>query len=531
MQRIYRDAQRPSASWLPHEYMLEEGEDPNQHPTTGIPPASTAYNVDKSVFYRMGTDAHWHLADAASERAGPTAGQTQTRVTSLDDTPFMGGTVLEVIGIPAYVSDVAEYAAFGLTDSGWYAFARVKAPTGMQVTAQTAVTGAAGCVKEIGADHIDAAVRFEVAATSRTVTVAWNESKQETFVFKATDLAVRNLDYRTTFYVYDAAPFVQWTYALTTDATFASGKNYYMKIGDTYAPVTLAACYVRVIGHALTTDETFQEGTVYYTESSGEYTEAEVTPGETVTASTYYVETVSYTQTEDAVFQAGTAYFFKDGDEYAEATVIPGDPVPVYPGAAIPTAYYTHSYVLTEDETFASGKTYYLLPDGTFQSAEAAEVTSGDAVTGSYYEDKYTLIEGGTFAAGTVYYTKSGSAYTAAEVTAGDAVPALYYVHSKVTFSGMARNVTYQFDEIIDCPSEFILPVIEDDGHGAWFEIRLRHAGSYSSTLVPLDPEVKIATEHTQKETAGMNMIDLHYLCVGGAKIWRFMNTHSSIPA
>ena len=76
---------------------------------------------------------------------------------------------------------------------------------------------------------------------------------------------------------------------------------------------------------------------------------------------------------------------------------------------------------------------------------------------------------------------------------------------------------------------EFILPEIEDDTHGAWFEIRCRHAGSYSITLLP--PEgVKIATEHTQKEKAGVNMINLHYTVVDGVKIWRFMNTCSTIP-
>ena len=70
---------------------------------------------------------------------------------------------------------------------------------------------------------------------------------------------------------------------------------------------------------------------------------------------------------------------------------------------------------------------------------------------------------------------------------------------------------------------------VEDDGHGAWYEIRLRHSGSFSSTLVV--PEgVKVATEHTQAETAGMNMVDLHYMSIDGVKLWRFMNTHSSLP-
>ena len=94
----------------------------------------------------------------------------------------------------------------------------------------------------------------------------------------------------------------------------------------------------------------------------------------------------------------------------------------------------------------------------------------------------------------------------------------------------MTRNITYVCNTVIDCPSEFILPEIEDDGHGAWFEIRFRHSGSFSSTLVPPDG-VKIATEHTQAETAGINMVNLHYNTVGGVKLWRFMNTHSSIPA
>lgn len=274
------------------------------------------------------------------------------RVLTLDNTPLLdnGGT-LEAAGIPVYVSDVTDYAAYGLTDTGWYVFARINAPDGVTVSGSTTVTGAAAILTP-GANHVDVAVRFEVAAQLQSVTIAWG-TVSETFWFRASDLAVRNLDYRTTFYIYDIAPFATWSYALTTDTAFVENKK-------------------------------------YYTESDGVYTLAEVTVGETVPADTYYN-------------------------------------------------------------------------------------------------------------------------------------------HSKLTFSGMARNVTYKFDEIVDCPQEYILPEIEDDGHGAWFEIQLRHAGSYSSTLVV--PEgVKIATEHTQAETAGMNMVDLHYLSIDGIKIWRFMNTHSSIP-
>lgn len=134
------------------------------------------------------------------------------------------------------------------------------------------------------------------------------------------------------------------------------------------------------------------------------------------------------------------------------------------------------------------------------------------------------------FVAGKKYFTLDGDEYTEAEVTAGADVTEGYYVHSKVIISGLVRNVTYRLNEIVDCPMEFILPEIDDETHGAWYEIRCRHAGTYSMTLTP--PEgVKIATEHTQKETAGINMINLHYTVIDGVKIWRFMNTHSTIPA
>ena len=139
------------------------------------------------------------------------------------------------------------------------------------------------------------------------------------------------------------------------------------------------------------------------------------------------------------------------------------------------------------------------------------------------------LVMTGAFAEGVTYYTRSGAEYVEAVVDVGAAIPA-YYNHSKVRFEGMTRNITYRLDEAVDCPQEYVLPEIEDDTHGAWFEIRLRHTGAFSSTLIV--PEgVKVATEHTQAETEGMNMVDLHYTNVDGVKLWRFLNTHSSIPA
>ena len=315
----------------------------------------------------------------------------KNRVVPLGDSKIETGNVVTCIGTPEYVEDVAEYSEYGITETGWYVFARIYSTNGGRFVS---VTGADGFIGTVGSDQVDVAVRFEVAAASKLVEVDWN-SYTERFVFQANDLAIRNLDYRVTFYVYDADDFATWHYGFA-NGTFADGPKYYTKDGETY-------------------------------------TLAEVTVGEAVPANTYYVTAMAYVQAA-----------------------------------------------------------------GTFQS-------------------------------GMVYYTKTGDTYDEAAVTVGQTIPA-YYVHTKVTIEGLVRNVTYRLNETVDCPMEFILPEIEDETHGAWFEIRFRHAGAYSMTLVP--PEgVKIATEHTQKETAGVNMINLHYTVVDGVKIWRFMNTHSSIPA
>lgn len=276
------------------------------------------------------------------------------RVTSLDETGLASDKVIEAVGIPVYVDDVTQYESFDIEDTGWYIFARIRARAGVTVGANASVTGAAGVIMTEGADHIDVAVKFEVAAVSKEVTVDWGEVT-ESFVFKSTDLAIRNLDYRVTFYVYDIEPFCTWTYTAATDATFDAGKYYYTK------------------------------------------------------------------------------------DEH----------------------------------------------------------------------DVYTL----------------------AEVTAGDSIPAdTYYVHSKLTIEGMTRNVTYQCPTPIDCPVEIILPEIEDETHGAWFEVRFRFVAKYSITLT-VPTGVKVATEHTQAEKAGINMVDLHYTNIDDVKLWRFLNTASSIPA
>ena len=289
-------------------------------------------------------------ASAAAESAF-LAGAPQ-RVTSLNNIPLAGVNVVEAVGIPVYVDNVLDYPGYGITDTGWYTFARIAARSGVTVTAQTTVTGADGYKATIGDGYVDVAVRFEVAAVSKAVVIDWG-SYTDTFVFRATDLAVRNLDYRSTFYIYDIAPYAEYTYALTSDATFQAGRK-------------------------------------YYTLSSGVYTEAEVTTGATVPANTYYV-------------------------------------------------------------------------------------------------------------------------------------------HTKLTFSGMTRNITYRFDEEIDCPLEIVLPEIPDDGYGAWFEIQMKQKDAYSLTLnVPAG--VSVATNSVVNIVEGVNVLDLIYADVGDAKVWRGINTQNHLP-
>ena len=362
----------------------------------------------------------------------------ETRVTTLDGTVLASANVVKAVGIPVYVKEamLSNYEEYGLTETGWYIFARITAKPGVDASMAT-VEGAAGFIT--ASDHVDIAVRYEVASLSKAIRITWGD-ETETFVFEADDLAIRNLDDRVTFYVYDVAEYTRWEFAPTSDTTFDAQKYYWTLNAD------------------------------------GEYVAAEVTAGD-----------------------------------------------------AVPAIYYEDLYALTADETFATGKTYYTLSDGVYT---AAEVTAGEAIPAdTYYEHSYVLTSDVAFADGKTYYTKSGATYTAATVTAGEDVPTVYYVHSKVIFEGMVRNVTYRCNTIIDCPMEFILPEIEDETHGCWYEIRCQHAGEYSMTLTPPSDDIKIATEHTQKEKEGINMINLHYTVINGTKVWRFLNTHSTIPA
>lgn len=308
----------------------------------------TAYGAAVRGGYQGTYEDYCRMMYSLLKKKSVVSSNTETRI-------IANGNLADVIGIPEYIEDPSEKAEYGIASKGWYVFARVTAGENTTVGSSFSISGHDGLIQpEEGDNYVDIAVRFDVAATSKVVTIHWNDDAEEAFSFRATDLSARNLEYRVTFYIYDIAPYTTWEYALTTDTTFAADKKYY----------TLEA-------------------------------------------------------------------------------------------------------------------------DGT---------------------------------------------YTLAEVTAGETVPAdTYYNHSKVHFEGMAKNVTYRLDEMVDCPIEIALPEIADDGHGAWFEIQMRYNGSYSCTLLP--PEgVKIGTAQTQAQTAGINTIDLQYTDVDDVQMWTLLNTHSNIP-
>lgn len=553
------------------------------------------------------------------------------RVISLTETQLASGSVIEAVGVPAYVGDVTQYAAYGISETGWYIFARVLTKAGEAIEAGVTVEGADGSIITAGEDHVDIAVRFEVASMSKPVTINWG-TYTETYIFKATDLAVRNLDYRVTFYVYDADQFATWEFARTENKTFV-GTQYFTEENGVYTQAAVKALedipedtyYTHA--YVLTEDSVFEADKIYYTktttthstyEEKGMYTwsettydAAEVTVGEDVPAGTYYVDQ----WTPATGYFVGTAYYTEDDGEYTQIAVKAGEVESYftkqvdfeatedetyvgteywevnagtdlgYSRAAVKAgfeapaepSYYTHTYLkLTAAGKFAADTRYYKLEDGEYV---LQEVTVGASYAKNlYYIDQWTIVEAGTALVGTRYYipdataseghvqvavvageavqadtyirivswpqatdptfeagqtyyiNPTGHEYVEAAVTAGNQIPA-YFAHSKLTFEGLTRNITYRFNQIIDCPTTFILPEIEDECHGAWYEIRCNHAGTYSMTLVPPSDDVKVATQHSQVESAGINMINLHYTSVAGMKMWRFMNTHSSVPA
>ena len=415
---------------------------------------------DKGDAYELTTADKREIADMVKER---------DRILPLDGSEIETGNIVVAVGIPAYVDDVNQYAEYGITETGWYVFARILAKGGGFVS----VEGAAGYIASAGDDHVDVAVRFEVAATSQIVDVNWSEYT-ERIVFQATDLAVRNLDYRVTFYVYDADPFVTWYYKRSADPVFV-GTKYYTEENGVYTQAAVKAhehvpadtYYTHA--YALATDEVFQEGTVYYTLEAGVYTPAEVVPGDPlvpaepdpeVPVPVYYVD--EYTLTTDLRF-VGTRYYAEHDGTYEQIAVKAGEPcsyynkVITYPlpgtvafvgteywtpdesdlgyaraavlaGEAIPEGeYYTHAYQkLTAAGKFQEGVRYYKLVGTEY---ELQEVTVGASYAKNvYYIDQWTE-QSGVFA-GTAYYLKQGGNYVQVPVFGGETIPAAYYTQA-----------------------------------------------------------------------------------------------------
>ena len=147
----------------------------------------------------------------------------------------MSGGVVDVIGIPEYIGAdaLSAHSEYGINETGWYTFVRVEAPTGVKVGSGFAVIGAKSKSAANGSTYVDIAVRFGAAPESTKVIIRWKTGTEETYLFRANDLAVRNLDSRVTYYVYDIGEYATWSYALA-DGTFAANTQYFTKDGNTY---------------------------------------------------------------------------------------------------------------------------------------------------------------------------------------------------------------------------------------------------------------------------------------------------------
>lgn len=170
------------------------------------------------------------------------AGKESCRVESISGAELTDGTAFETIGCPEYISadKLADHSDYALTEEGWYVFTRIHGREGDYIGDDVSlITGVAGIKPpNYGDTYVDIAIKFDVASESQKVTIQWND-RVETFVFKSTDLAIRNLDYRVTFYLYNIDDYCTWEYQLATDATFVAGKGYYKLQNGQYVKQTV----------------------------------------------------------------------------------------------------------------------------------------------------------------------------------------------------------------------------------------------------------------------------------------------------
>lgn len=129
--------------------------------------------------------------------------------------------VYDVSGVPQYLTTEMAQLYTGKIDaeSGWYWFGGVIAPNGMKVEKQAfQFYGSKDAMlhgqPNDGDDRITVAIRFDALGSPVGFHVKWNSTMQnaDPFTFRCTDLAIRNLDYKTTYYVYNLEP-----YAVVTD--------------------------------------------------------------------------------------------------------------------------------------------------------------------------------------------------------------------------------------------------------------------------------------------------------------------------
>ena len=363
-----------------------------------------------------------------------------TRVISLTETQLASGSVIEAVGIPTYVSDVTQYEPYGITETGWYIFARVLTKAGEAIEAGVTVDGADGAIITAGEDHVDIAVRFEVASMSKAVTINWG-TYTETYIFKATDLAVRNLDYRTTYYVYDLAPYATWVYRRSADLTFSGTKYYVMENGEyvqaavkARTPIPADTYYTH--SYVITEDNVFVDGTNYYTKEGTVYTPAEVVVGEEIQASTYYVDQ----WTLASGYFAGKAYYRVTGDTYEQIAVKAGEVC----------AYVTKLYTYPLPGTAKFVGTEYWTPDDSDLGYARAAVKAGEEIPeGEYFTHVYTkLTAAGKFAADTRYYKLVDGVYEYQEVTVGASYAKnVYYVDTWTEAAGEFVGTAYYLEQ------------------------------------------------------------------------------------
>lgn len=307
----------------------------------------------------------------------------QIQVVSLDETPLTAhAAVMEAEGVPQYVEDVSLFSAYGLTETGWYIFARIYAGGKIKVDASTTVSGAAGYIATPGEDHVDVAVRFEVAAMGRKVTVSWG-GFADAIVFRATDLAIRNLDYMVTNYTYDLAPYAVWEYQLAS-GTFSATKAYFTK------------------------------------DEQDQYVAAAVTENDPVPAQ-YYVSDGEggYRLVEGGYFAGGVTYYTKSGTDYSEASVTPDDPVP--------TVYYEHSKLTLRGMV---KNVTYELNEKVDCGIEIELPEIPDDGHGAWFEFHLMHAVSGSITLKPPEGVKGGTAGASASITAGLNVVDLHYTHA-----------------------------------------------------------------------------------------------------